>query len=92
METQRTRFSLGQTLITPGAMEALHQEDVRSAMRRHSQGDWGNCSRDDREANDQALVDGGRMFSVYQDKFGTRFWIITEADRSSTTVLLPSEY
>ncbi|MBS0162591.1 MAG: hypothetical protein JSS48_08475 [Nitrospira sp.] len=92
METQKTTLKLGQTLITPGARDALHPEDVMVAMRRHASKDWGDCRLEDREANDLALVEGARVFSVYKDRFGTKFWIITEADRSATTVLLPSEY
>lgn len=92
METQRTKFNLGQTLITPGARDSLEAEDVMLAMRRHAKGDWGDCCHDDREANDLALIEGSRILSVYHDKFGVKFWIITEADRSATTVILPSEY
>lgn len=92
METQHTNLRLGQTLITPGARDALHPEDVVHAMKRHASKDWGDCGRDDREANDLALVEGARVFSVYHDRFGTKFWVITEADRSATTVLLPNEY
>lgn len=92
MKIESSKFSLGQTLITPGAMEALLSEDVFRALRRHARGDWGDCCKDDREANDIALQEGSRIFSVYHDEVGTKFWIITEADRASTTVLLPSEY
>jgi len=92
METRRASFGLGQRLMTPGAWNKLDPEDIISALKRHSTGDWGDCSKDDREANDQALIEGSRIFSVYHDRFGVRFWIITEADRSATTVLLPSEY
>lgn len=92
MKIESTKFSLGQTLITPGARDTLFPEDVLRSLRRHARGDWGDCCKDDREANDIALGDGSRIFSVYHDEVGTKFWIITEADRASTTVLLPSEY
>jgi len=92
METQRNTLRLGQTLITPDARDSLHPEDVLSALRRHAAKDWGDCLQDDWQANDQALLDESRVFSVYHDRFKTKFWIITEADRSATTVLLPGDY
>ena len=70
METQRIKFNLGQTLITPGARDTLHPEDVLLAMRKHAHGDWGDCSKDDAEANNQSLLEGSRIFSVYRDRFG----------------------
>jgi len=78
--------------MTPGARDKLDPEDILNAMRRHARGDWGDCCKGDREANDLALKDGSRIFSVYRDRYGTKVWIITEADRSATTVLLPGEY
>jgi len=92
METQRIKFKLGQTLITPGARDTLHPEDVLLSIRRHARGDWGDCDAHDQEANELSVTDGSRVFSVYHDRFGVNFWIITEADRSATTVILPSEY
>lgn len=92
MKFETKRFSLGQMLMTPGVLEEIHPEEVMRALRKHSAGDWGDCCEDDRRANDMALDDGSRIFSVYHDRFGRKFWIITEADRASTTVLLPSEY
>lgn len=92
METNRIPFRLGRTLTTPGARDELDPEDVLLAMRRHARGDWGDCCADDKEANDLAVVDGSRIFSVFHDRYGVKFWIITEADRSATTVLLPNEY
>lgn len=92
METQRITLNLGRTLITPGARDSIEPEDVLLALRRHAKGDWGDCCPDDREANNAALLDEARVLSVYHDRFGTKFWVITEADRSATTVILPSEY
>ena len=92
METERASFGLGQTLMTPGARDTLDPEDMINALRRHARGDWGDCCKDDFEANNLALVEGSRLFSVYHDRFCTKFWIITEADRSATTIILPSEY
>ena len=61
-------------------------------VRRHAWGDWGDVSAEDAQANERALQDGSRLFSAYALGTGERLWIITEADRSSTTVLLPDEY
>ena len=85
-------FNLGRTLITPGALEALHPEDVLVSMQRHAACDWGDCCASDMEENEFSLDKFLRLFSVYHDRNGKKFWIITEADRSSTTVLLPEEY
>jgi hypothetical protein len=85
-------FPLGQTVITRTAQEALHPEDVKLCLDRHAQGDWGDLDESDRGANELALAQGARLFSVYNDRKGRRFWIITEADRSATTALLPEDY
>ena len=85
------KFSLGQIVITPGALE-LSPESPPHALARHLAGDWGDLDPEDGRANERALVDGSRLFSVYRDSGGTKFWIITEGDRSATTILLPSEY
>ena len=86
------KFALGQTVGTPGALEAIHPEDVSRSLQRHSQGDWGDCGEADRQENELSLQEGFRLFSVYHDRNGIKFWIITEADRSSTTILLPEDY
>jgi hypothetical protein len=93
------RFPLGQILATPGALEALGQchQNPLEFLACHSAGDWGELSDDDRELNDQAVLDGSRIFSAYQTKNGTKLWVITEAtddtgERSATTILLPDEY
>ncbi len=83
---------LGRIVSTPNALEALTTEDIMQGIQRHQAGDWGDLSDDDRMANDRALVQGTRMISAYKARDGTRFWIITEADRSVTTVLLPEDY
>jgi hypothetical protein len=88
------RFPLGQLVATPGALSAL-EESGQSAMEfisRHATCDWGLVDAEDQKANDQALRDGDRLLSAYKTKLGERLWVITEADRSSTCVLLPSEY
>lgn len=85
-------FDLGALYMTSGVQEAIPPSQVATALRRHAQGDWGTLGDEDRRANDRAIKDGGRLLSAYDAADGTRFWIITEADRSVTTVLLPSEY
>jgi hypothetical protein len=86
-------FPLGQVVATPGALESLHPEDLLAALGRHCRGEWGESLCDeDRQANDHALRAGGRLFSVYHDRKQTKFYIITECDRSATTILLPDEY
>ena len=88
------KFPLGQVVATPGALEALEQSGQSPAMflNRHVVGDWGNVDDEDKQANDQALIEGTRLLSAYRLSDGTKIWIITEADRSSTCLLLPSEY
>jgi hypothetical protein len=90
----KTKFSLGQTVATPGALEALAQAGQSPAffLDRHVQGDWGEVCDEDKRLNDQALADGDRLLSAYRTLKGERLWIITEADRSSTCILLPEEY
>ena len=83
---------LGRLVATPAALAALSQADIVAALRRHAVGDWGDVEPDDRAANDDALKSGDRLLSVYFSGTGTKFWVITEADRSSTTVLLPDDY
>lgn len=83
---------LGQIVATPGALTALSESDIRDALRRHRHGDWGECDPEDARENDRSLVAGFRLLSVYRTADGTKFWLITEADRSVTTVLLPEEY
>ena len=89
--TRTVRFSLGQTVITANASLQLATEEVLTALKRHASGDWGDLCPEDSLANDEALLHGGRLFSAY-GQGNSRFWIITEADRSVTTVLLPSDY
>lgn len=86
------RFQPGRLLITPGALQAVPQSELLQALSRHLRGDWGECCPEDRASNDEALVSGERLFSVYRTAEGIRFWIITERDRSATTCLLPEEY
>jgi hypothetical protein len=92
MTTTTAKFPLGRTLITPGAQRKLNPEDVLASMGRHAGGDWGDCCKDDWAENELSLKEGFRILSVYRDRKNVKFWIITEADRSATTVLLPEEY
>ena len=83
---------LGHIVATPNALQSITQDDILAGIQRHQAGDWGDISDEDRMANDQALVEGTRILSVYRSANGTIFWIVTEADRSSTTVMLPEDY
>ena len=85
-------FRLGQLVSTPNALGQLQQPDILTALQRHQAGDWGDVDNDDRQANDQALTDETRLLSVYHTAAGIKFWVITEADRSVTTVLMPEDY
>ena len=89
-----SRFSLGRTLATPGALAALGEAKQSPAefLARHKAGDWVEMCDEDRQQNELSLQQGSRVFSAYHTVAGARLWVITEADRSSTTILLPSEY
>lgn len=88
------KFSLGQLVATPGALEALKDADVGfwPYIRRHLEGDWGDVSPEDADENELSLEQGFRLLSAYNLPGGCKIWIITEADRSATTILLPEEY
>jgi len=85
-------FNLGQLFITSNAQEQISETDVFRALDRHAAGDWGEVGLEDWQLNDQALIEGSRLLSVYWSMSRKRFWIITEADRSSSTVLMPEDY
>lgn len=88
------RFPLGQIVYTPGAMDALEQANIHplALVGRHAKGDWGTLCEDDAEENELSVKEGYRILSSYEIQPGTEVWVITEADRSVTTLLLPSEY
>lgn len=90
--TKGPLFELGQVVSTPGVLEALSLKERDQALARHHRGDWGEVGRHDWRRNEEALTNGARLFSVYRSASGVKFWIITEADRSSTCVQLPDEY
>lgn len=87
-------FQLGTIVATPGALDLLLPLEATSEqlLKRHVTGDYGDVCAEDKEANDGALKCGARIMSVYKVDGDTKVWIITEADRSVTTLLLPSEY
>ena len=86
-------FPLGQVVATPGAIQEMIAVGLQPFMllARHQHGDWGDLDPEDKKANDRAVQNGTRVFSAYTIG-GVRFWVITEADRSSTCILLPLEY
>lgn len=88
------KFELGQVVATPGALEAIIRNGITPAtlLNRHAQGDFGDLSEEDRQLNEEAITDGSRILSSYSLQDGTKIWIITEADRSSSCLLLPEEY
>jgi hypothetical protein len=88
------RFQLGQIVATPGALKALEEsgEDAWDFLRKHASGDWGDVCEEDRKENEFSLVHGFRLLSAYTLRSGVRIWVLTEADRSATTLLLPEEY
>jgi hypothetical protein len=89
----KAKFSLGFVVTTLNARETLNQIDVLVALVRHERGDWGDMCAEDRQTNNEALQSGeGRLFSAYRDRNDVNFWIITESDRSKTTILLPEDY
>ena len=94
MPLSKILFPLGRLLATPGALTALSdaKQDAMTFIRRHQEGEWGELSREDAAANTLALVTGERILSRYRTVANVTIWIVTEADRSATTVLLPEEY
>ena len=85
-------MELGRVVATQGVLLAVSLSVVHDALYRHSQGDWGEVTEESKRQNDYALKNGDRIISSYRAPDGTVFWIITEYDRSCTTVLLPEEY
>jgi hypothetical protein len=88
------RFPLGHVVITPGCLAAFHEsgDDPSIFVLRHATGNWGDLTPADRQANEEALKVDARLLSAYRLSNGTKIWIITEADRASTCLLLPDEY
>ena len=86
------KFSPGCVAVTANAAQNLSDEEVTTALRRHLRGDWGELDPYDRQENERALREGGQLLSVYRNSKGLRFYVLTEADRSGTTLLLPEDY
>lgn len=88
------KFPLGHVVSTPGALRALSEagNSPQEFLNRHVSGDWGDLEKGDRQENDLSLKEGLRILSAYRLRDHTKIWIITEADRSSTCILLPEEY
>jgi hypothetical protein len=88
------KFSLGHLTATPSALQALQEAGQSPSvfLEKHVEGDWGDVCDEDKRLNNQAVVSGERLLSAYRTLNGVRIWIITEADRSSTCILLPEEY
>jgi len=92
--TESTGFELGNIYITPGAIDALVESNqhAQEFLQRHQRGDWGELDEHDQRENEFSVRHGFRILSAYRTAKDVRLWIITEADRSSTTILLPEEY
>lgn len=93
-QQQQPRFSLGQVVATPGALQALEEahQTPYEFIGRHIIGDWGELDKADIAENELSVKEGFRILSAYKLRSGVKIWIITEADRSATTLLLPEEY
>ena len=87
-------FPLGQVVATPGALQAFENagQEPEEFLNRHDRGDWGEVSEPDKQENEFSVQQGFRILSAYTTSAGDRLWIITEADRSATIILLPEEY
>lgn len=88
----QVKFDPGLLVATTHAIAELAPNEVAQALARHLSGDWGELAEEDQQTNEDALADEGRLFSAYTSSTGVKFWIITEWDRSVTTVLLPEDY
>lgn len=86
------KFVPGKLVATPAVLESVPRNELLSAYSRHLCCDWGDVCPQDKQSNDRAIKNGERLFSAYHSRDGIKFWIITEADRSATTVLLPEDY
>ena len=92
-----SKFEAGRIVMTCGINEAISEDAsfaafAQKSMQRHLSGDWGDMEDEDKQINDEAMENGERIFSAYKPMQGKKIWIITEADRSATTILFPNEY
>jgi hypothetical protein len=90
----RVKLPLGRVVATPGALHSLAEagQSPQEFLDRHASGDWGELHEEDHKENERSVMQGFRILSAYRLKDDTKIWIITEADRSSTCILLPEEY
>ena len=90
----KPKFQIGRLVASQGAKEAMADagQNAMHFVSRHIVGDWGECCEEDRQANENALVHGERLLSVYRTSKGIKLWVLTEADRTLTCVLLPGDY
>jgi hypothetical protein len=86
------KFRLSHIVSTANALSQLTHEDILNGIGRHQAGDWGDLDEHDRQANQRALIERTRLFSVYHAANGIKFWIVTESNRSATTALFPEDY
>jgi hypothetical protein len=88
------KFELGRIVATPGALAAMEEAGITPAslLARHAAGDWGELDAEDVRENEFSLANGFRLLSAYRLSNGVKVWVVTEADRSATTILLPDEY
>jgi hypothetical protein len=92
MAVQNISFQLGRVVITSNALDQLTPADIQRGLQRHQAGDWGDLAEEDWQENDQALRTGLRLLSSYRSSGGVTFWVITEASRACTTLLMPEDY
>ena len=94
VDKPEARFDLGNVVATPGALRALEESAQlpHEFLLRHLQGDWGEVDKEDWAANDWSVDNEARIISAYTTNLGVKIWVISEQDRSVTTILIPSEY
>lgn len=90
--TVAPKFPLGEMFATANAVASFPSGTLLGCLNRHAAGDWGDLDPEDRSANEAALSSGGRLFSSYRVAENAKLWVITEHDRSATTILLPEDY
>ena len=91
-EYERVLFKTGARFVTPAAVEALTIPEIDEALLKHATGQWGELTEGDKRANDEAIEEGFRILSVYISGSQTKFYVLTEANRRRTTIMLPSDY
>jgi hypothetical protein len=94
MNRSLPKFTLGRIVATPGALKAIEEANQNpfEFIQRHQAGDWGELCEEDKRENKFSVRNGFRILSAYRTRTGVKIWVITEADRSLTTLLLPHEY